>query len=82
MNTVQDTDDVSQNCTPETYIIVLTNVTPINSIKNLKILPIVHIEKKSERKWSVCAGSVPSQVPGDEHLKNSGDATNDADEAE
>ena len=24
-------DDVLQNCTPETYIILLTNVTPINS---------------------------------------------------
>ena len=26
-------DDVLQNCAPETYIILLTNVTPINSIK-------------------------------------------------
>lgn len=30
---IQCTDDVSQNCTPEPYIIALTNATPINSIK-------------------------------------------------
>ena len=33
-DTVQYTDDVLQNCTPETYGILVTNVTPINSIKN------------------------------------------------
>ena len=32
-HTMQYTDDILQNCTPETYIILLTNVTPINSIK-------------------------------------------------
>ena len=32
-HTVQYTDDVLQNCAPETPIILLTNVTPINSIK-------------------------------------------------
>ena len=32
-HTVQCTNDVSYNCTPETYIILLTNVTPINSKK-------------------------------------------------
>ena len=32
-NTMQYIGDVLQNCTPETYIILLTNVTPINSIK-------------------------------------------------
>ena len=32
-HTVQYTDDVLQNCTPETYIILLANITPINSIK-------------------------------------------------
>ena len=31
-HTGQYTDDVLQNCTPETYIILLTNVTPIHSI--------------------------------------------------
>ena len=36
--TVQYTDDVVQNCTSETYIILLTNVTPINSIKNKNYL--------------------------------------------
>ena len=33
-HTVQYTFDVLQNCTHETYIILLTNVNPINSIKN------------------------------------------------
>ena len=32
-HTVQHTDDVLENCTGETYIILLTNVTPIKSIK-------------------------------------------------
>ena len=35
-HTVQYTDDVLQNCTPETYIILLNNVTTINSIKKVK----------------------------------------------
>ena len=29
-NTIKYKDDVSQNCTPETYVILLTSVTPIN----------------------------------------------------
>ena len=33
---VQYTSEVLQNCTPETYMILLTNVTPINSTKNKK----------------------------------------------
>ena len=33
-HTIQYTGDVLQNCIPDTYIILLTNVTPINSIKN------------------------------------------------
>ena len=33
-HTIQYTDDVLQNCTPETYVILLTNVTPVNSIEN------------------------------------------------
>ena len=32
-HTIQYTDDVLQNCTPETYIILLANATLINSIK-------------------------------------------------
>ena len=35
-HTIKYTDDVLQNCTPETRIILLTNVTPINSIRILK----------------------------------------------
>ena len=36
-HTIQCTDDVLQNWTPETYIILLTNVTPMHSIKTKKI---------------------------------------------
>ena len=36
-NTIQYTDDVLQNYTPETYIILLTSVTPINSIKKIHV---------------------------------------------
>ena len=32
-HTIQCTDDVLQNCIPESYMILFTNVTPINSIK-------------------------------------------------
>ena len=32
-HTTQHTDGVLQSCVPETYIILLSNVTPINSIK-------------------------------------------------
>ena len=31
--TVQYTDDTLKNCTPEAYIILLINVSPINSIQ-------------------------------------------------
>ena len=32
-HTIQCTDNVLQNCTPKTYLILLTKLTPINSIK-------------------------------------------------
>ena len=32
-HTIQYTGDVLNNCTPGTYIILLSNVTPINFIK-------------------------------------------------
>ena len=32
-HTIQYTDDVLQNCTPKTYIILLASVTPMKSIK-------------------------------------------------
>ena len=32
-HTMPRTDDVSQNCTRDTYVILLTNVTPIHVIK-------------------------------------------------
>ena len=45
-HTIQYTDDVLYNCTPETYIILLTNVTPINSTTTTKPSP-VHFYFKS-----------------------------------
>ena len=35
-HTIQYIDDVLQICAPETYVNLLTNVTPINSIKMKK----------------------------------------------
>ena len=35
-HTVQYTGDVLWNCAPETCIVLLTNVTPVNSIKKKK----------------------------------------------
>ena len=32
---IKCTDEVLQNCTPETYVMLLTNITPINSVKIL-----------------------------------------------
>ena len=32
-HTIQYTDDMLQNCAPETYVTLLTNITPVNSIK-------------------------------------------------
>lgn len=33
-HTIQYTDAVLQNCTPETYTILLTNVTPVHSVRS------------------------------------------------
>ena len=33
--TTQCTDDVLKNCTPETYILLLSGVTPISSINKI-----------------------------------------------
>ena len=42
---IQYSDNVLQNCTPETYIILLTNVTPVNSIgKRKKLSRCIHNE--------------------------------------
>ena len=35
-HTIHGTDDVLWNCAPETCIVLLTNVTPVNSIKKKK----------------------------------------------
>ena len=43
-------DDILSNCTPETYKILLTNVTPINSIKFLKINKITQVLDAHYRK--------------------------------
>ena len=37
-HTIQCTHDILQNCTPETYIILLTNATPINLMNKKKIV--------------------------------------------
>ena len=44
---IQYTDDMLQNCKPETYIILLTNVTPINLIKKIKICTKLVVTKWS-----------------------------------
>lgn len=41
-HTIQYTEDI-QNCTPEVYIILLTNVTAINSIKFFKREMNIHM---------------------------------------
>lgn len=38
-HTVQYTVDALQNCTPENYIMLLPNVTPINLIKKKLTIP-------------------------------------------
>ena len=48
-HTVQYTDDVLQNYTPETYIILLINVTTINS---MKINQLKKSQLGRERQWS------------------------------
>ena len=46
-HTIQHTGDVLDSCTAETFIILLTNITPINSIKiktvNIKIIKIDYV---------------------------------------
>ena len=42
---IQYTDDVLWNCTPQPYTILLTNVTPINSIKKGKKENAIEINK-------------------------------------
>ena len=52
----EGTDAVLQNCTPETYLILLTNVTPINSIqkndtstfRTRKHVFVINLSKKTE----------------------------------
>ena len=46
-HTIQCTDDVLWNCAPETCIILLNSVTPINSIKRKKI---IDSKEKGKRK--------------------------------
>ena len=46
-HTIHYTDDVLQNRTPETYVILLTNVTPINSIqieKEIVCIPTLPVQ--------------------------------------
>ena len=46
-HTIQYTDDVLQNCTSETFVILLTNVTPINSISKIQL----NVENYLKRKY-------------------------------
>ena len=39
--TMQYTDDVSQNCIPETYVILLTNDTPTNLRTKKKVVHMI-----------------------------------------
>ena len=48
---IQHTDDVLQNCIPKTYLILLTNVTLINSIKK-KILTVISEQQAHEQNIS------------------------------
>ena len=41
-HTIQCTDDILCTCTPETYMILLTNVTPTNSINKESIFYTLH----------------------------------------
>ena len=41
--TIQYTDDVLQNCTPETYIVLLTNVSPIIQFLKKKLTNFTNI---------------------------------------
>ena len=47
-HTMQYTDDVLQNCPPETCIILLTNIPPINWINKKTKLNKNQIELKNE----------------------------------
>ena len=53
-HTMQYTDDVFVNCTPETYIILLPNVAPINSTKH------IHTHNKCQTCLGLNADSVMS----------------------
>ena len=37
-HTIHYINDLLQNCTPETYVILLTNVTPISSMKTEPVI--------------------------------------------
>ena len=52
-HTIQYTDDVLQNLTPETYILLLTNITPINSIKIKKLISAVSFLKSTTRNFKI-----------------------------
>ena len=47
-HTVQYTDDMVQNLTQETYLILLTDVTPVNSIKYKKIKRSISLSSENQ----------------------------------
>ena len=64
---MQYKDDVLQNCTPKTYIILLANVIPINSINKKKNLEVFKIQIGNQAKGEddISHGDMQSdKIPG------------------
>ena len=51
---VQYTNDVSQNCTLETHVILLATVTPVNLIKNSDKIKKISILSNRREKCKIC----------------------------
>ena len=67
-HTIQYTNDILQNCTAETYVILLTNVTPINSILKIKIRKEIHGQRgKRGRQTNNTADRITHQAPVKQH---------------
>ena len=63
-HTIQYTDDVLQNCTPEIYIILLTNVTPINVINFFLRILFFKLLLKSKSIQLSSGQEAPPQLKG------------------
>ena len=64
-HTIQYTNDVLENCTLETCISLLINVTPINSMKiktiHVFLQNVISSVYNAIHLWEECLGSVESQ---------------------